>query len=124
MASRPVHFDMTAEDPERMTEFYSKVFGWTFQKWDGPMDYWMATTGPEGTPGINGGVGRREAGKPAHTINTIAVDSIDEAITAIKAAGGKIVMDKHEIPGVGIFVHASDTEGNEIGVIQMTHAGA
>jgi predicted enzyme related to lactoylglutathione lyase len=30
-------------------------------------------------------------------------------------------MDKHEIPGVGIFVHAVDTEGNQIGVIQMTH---
>jgi len=88
------------------------------------MDYWMATTGAEGTPGINGGVGRREAGKPAQTINTIAVDSIDDAISAIKAAGGSIVMDKHEIPGVGIFVHAADTEGNEIGVIQMTHAGA
>ena len=95
-----------------MTEFYSKVFGWTFQKWDGPMDYWMATTGPEGTPGINGRVGRREAGKPAHTINTIAVDSIDEAIAAIKAAGRQDRDGQHEIPGVGIFVHASDTEGN------------
>ena len=120
MSSRPVHFDMTAEDPERMTAFYSKVFGWSFQKWDGPMEYWMATTG-DGPMGINGGISRREAGKPAETVNTIAVDSIDDSIAAIKAAGGQITMDKHEIPGVGIFVHAVDTEGNPIGVIQMTH---
>jgi len=123
MSSRPVHFDMTAEDPERMTAFYSKVFGWSFQKWDGPMDYWMATTG-DGEMGINGGVSQREPGKPAHTVNTISVDSIDASIKAIEAAGGKITMDKHEIPGVGILAHAEDTEGNLIGIIQMTQAGA
>ena len=54
-ASRPVHFEMTAEKPDRLAEFYGKVFGWTFQKWDGPMDYWMVTTG-EGDMGINEGV--------------------------------------------------------------------
>jgi predicted enzyme related to lactoylglutathione lyase len=119
MAARPVHFDMTAEDPERMTAFYSTVFGWTFQKWDGPMEYWMASTGPEGEPGINGGIGRREAGKPAETVNTMSVASIDDTIAAIKAAGGTITMDKHDIPGVGILALALDTEGNQIGVIQM-----
>jgi predicted enzyme related to lactoylglutathione lyase len=115
---------MTAEDPERMVTFYSTVFGWTFQKWDGPMDYWMATTGPEGTPGIDGGVGRREPGKPAETVNTMGVESVDKAIEEIKAAGGTITMEKHEIPGVGYLALALDTEGNQFGVIQRTHAGS
>ncbi len=119
MSSRPVHFDMTAEDPERMTTFYSKVFGWTFQKWDGPMEYWMATTG-EGEAGINGGISRRDPGKSGETVNTIAVASIDESIAAIKAAGGQITMDKNEIPGVGTFAQALDTEGNQIGLMQFT----
>jgi predicted enzyme related to lactoylglutathione lyase len=101
-----------------MTAFYSKVFGWSFQKWDGPMEYWMATTG-DGEMGINGGVTRREPGQPAQTVNTIAVGSIDESIAAVKAAGGQVTMDKHEIPGVGIFAQALDTEGNPIGLIQM-----
>ena len=52
---RPVHFDMTAEDPTRAVQFYGNVFGWTFQKWDGPMDYWLITTGTDG-PGIDGGL--------------------------------------------------------------------
>jgi predicted enzyme related to lactoylglutathione lyase len=123
MASRPIHFDFSADDPERAAAFYSQVFGWSFQKWDGPMEYWMATTG-NGEPGINGGLTRREEGKPLQTVNTIGVDSIDESMAAIAAAGGKVVSPKHEIPGVGIFASAVDTEGNQFGIIQLTHGGA
>ena len=42
---RPVHFEIPAENPERAMQFYSTVFGWKFSKWEGPMDYWMITTG-------------------------------------------------------------------------------
>lgn len=38
---RPVHFEIPADDPARAIEFYRAVFGWTFQKWEGPMPYWM-----------------------------------------------------------------------------------
>ena len=106
-----------------MMTFYSTVFGWTFQKWDGPMAYWMASTG-KGEPGIDGGISQREPGKPAQTVNTIAVASIDESLAAITAAGGEITMGKHEIPGVGTFAQALDTEGNQIGVIQFAQAPA
>ena len=46
------HFDIPADDPQRAQKFYQEVFDWTFEKWDGPMDYWMANTGSE-EPGIN-----------------------------------------------------------------------
>ncbi len=49
---RPVHFDMSAEDPTRAAQFYGDVFGWKFQKWEGPVDYWMITTGTDDI-GIN-----------------------------------------------------------------------
>ena len=52
---RVVHFEIHADDPERAANFYQSVFGWQFQKWEGPLEYWMIITGPEGTPGINGG---------------------------------------------------------------------
>jgi predicted enzyme related to lactoylglutathione lyase len=51
---RIVHFDLPADDPNRAQKFYSEVFGWKFAKWDGPMEYWMITTGDEKEPGING----------------------------------------------------------------------
>jgi len=42
---RPVHFEIPAQNPEKLIGFYQTVFGWTAQKWDGPMPYWMITTG-------------------------------------------------------------------------------
>ena len=93
MSSRPVHFDMTAEDPERMTTFYSKVFGWTFQKWDGPMEYWMADTG-KGEPGINGGVSRREPGKPGQTQDKEGTWTADGASIVLTADGKAIKCSK------------------------------
>ena len=56
---RVVHFEIHADDPERAISFYQSVFGWQFQKWEGPLEYWMIITGPEGTPGINGGLVNR-----------------------------------------------------------------
>ena len=43
MMPRPAHFEIPAENPERAIAFYKDVFGWNFQKWDGPMPYWMIT---------------------------------------------------------------------------------
>ena len=50
--SRVIHFEIPAGDPERAANFYRKVFGWKIEKWPGPMEYWMASTGAEGTPGM------------------------------------------------------------------------
>jgi catechol 2,3-dioxygenase-like lactoylglutathione lyase family enzyme len=49
---RGIHFELNADDPERAAQFYRRVFGWTIDKWDGPEDYWLVTTGPESEPGI------------------------------------------------------------------------
>jgi len=51
---RPVHFEIPAENPQRAIDFYTKVFGWKFSKWDGPMDYWIISTGQAPEPGIDG----------------------------------------------------------------------
>jgi catechol 2,3-dioxygenase-like lactoylglutathione lyase family enzyme len=49
--SRVIHFEIPASDPERAANFYKKAFGWKIEKWPGPMDYWMVTTGTDGAPG-------------------------------------------------------------------------
>ena len=114
--SRPVHFEILAEDPARAVEFYSQVFGWQVQKWEGPEEYWLATTGPEGTPGINGGIGKSK-GEPL-TVNTIQVDSVDEFAAKVTAHGGKVVVPKMAIPGVGYLIYCQDTEGIVFGLHQ------
>jgi uncharacterized protein len=114
--SRVIHFEIPAADPERASKFYQKVFGWKFDKWAGPMEYWMVTTGAEGTPGINGGLMRNTNVKT--TTNTVGVESVDAAIKTATGAGGKLVMPKTPIPGVGYFAYCEDTEGNLFGVMQ------
>jgi predicted enzyme related to lactoylglutathione lyase len=120
---RIVHFDIRTDDPERAIAFYKKAFGWSIVKWSGgPMDYWLVTTGPEGEPGINGGLSRRmEPGKCEHSHGyncTVGVDSIDDAVEKVKAAGGTITMQKTPLPGVGWFAACVDTEGNGFALMQ------
>jgi predicted enzyme related to lactoylglutathione lyase len=115
--SRVIHFEIPAADPERASAFYKKAFGWQIEKWPGPMEYWMVTTGAPGTPGINGGLLKKNTPVTA-TTNTIGVESVDKAVGAVKAAGGKLVMPKMAIPTVGYFAYLEDTEGNLFGVMQ------
>ena len=60
MSSRVVHFELPADDPDRCARFYADAFGWTVQKWGGPTDYWLVTTGEAPEVGIDGGIGRRQ----------------------------------------------------------------
>jgi len=115
--SRVIHFEIPAANPEKLSAFYQKVFGWKFDKWPGPMEYWMVVTGKDGEPGINGGMMKKPGGIAA-TTNTIGVDSVDSAIAAVLKAGGKNIMPKTPIPTVGYFAYCEDTEGNMFGVMQ------
>lgn len=115
---RPVHFDITADDPKRAMKFYETVFGWKFEKWDGPMEYYMATTGGDKEPGINGGISKKgESGMP--NMNTIGVPDVDSFSKNVQNGGGKILQPKTAIPGVGWFATCQDTEGNIFGIIQQ-----
>jgi len=115
--SRVIHFEIPANDPDKLSDFYKKVFGWKFEKWGGPMEYWMVSTGADGQPGINGGFMRKQ-GPVTGTTNTIGVESVDESVKSVKNAGGKVVMDKTPIPTVGYFAYLQDPEGNIFGVMQ------
>ena len=113
---RVVHFEIGADSPDRAIKFYEEVFGWKIEKWDGPIDYWLVTTGEEGTPGIDGAIKDR-TGPQQTVINIIDVPSVEEYIEKTKKAGGEVLMPKTEIPGVGFHAYCKDTEGNIFGII-------
>ena len=115
--SRVVHFEVPVDNPERAQKFYTDVFGWEITKWAGPMDYWLVKSGPDSQMGINGALTKRSPMVPS-TVNTIGVESADKAIEAVAKAGGKSVMPKTPIPGVGWFAYCVDTEGNLFGIMQ------
>jgi len=114
---RIVHFDITADDPMRAQKFYGGIFGWKFDKWNGPMEYWMVKTGYEKDPGIDGGLSKRVAGH--ESMNTIEVPSVDEYAKKIQSNGGQVIAPKMPIQGVGYFATCKDTEGNSFGIIEM-----
>jgi uncharacterized protein len=113
--SRPIHFEIPADDPNRASKFYEAVFGWQINKWDGPIEYWIAKTGAG--PGIDGGVMRRQYPGQG-TVNTVGVESVDDSVKTIESNGGKLVVPKMPIPGMGWLAYCTDTEGNTFGLMQ------
>jgi predicted enzyme related to lactoylglutathione lyase len=114
---RPIHFELSADDPERAARFYRETFGWQVDKWEGPVEYWLITTGSPDQPGIDGGLGRRaEPGEG--TVNTLDVSSVDAYVERIVRNGGTVVRPKHAIPGVGYLAYCQDTEGNLFGIME------
>ena len=112
---RVIHFEIEADRPVELAQFYNKVFSWKFEKWAGPMDYWMIMTG-ENEPGIDGGLLKR--GGTAQPVNTIGVTSIDDYIERIKKNKGIIIVPKKAIPGVGWTALFKDPEGNIFGLME------
>ena len=115
---RVVHFEVDAEKPERAISFYEKVFGWKVEKWEGPVEYWLITTGKEDEPGIDGGLSKRSGSVPS-TVNTVEVDSVDDFVKKVEENGGTIVSPKHAVPGVGYLAYFKDPEGNVFGMMEM-----
>jgi predicted enzyme related to lactoylglutathione lyase len=118
VSNRPIHFELGVVQPERAVQFYEAVFGWKSTKWDGPMPYWLVTTGPDNQPGINGGIMIHQDSQP-RTVNTIGVESVDDFAAKVTAAGGQVVVPKMAIPGIGWQAYCLDTEGNLFGIHQM-----
>jgi predicted enzyme related to lactoylglutathione lyase len=127
--NRVVHFEMPAEDRERVSKFYGDVFGWQMQQM-GPEfgDYIVATTtestetGPTKPGAINGGFfpksGPGSGDQPPIPSVVIEVEDIQAHMQKVKGAGGQIIGEPQEIPGIGQFVSFTDTEGNRVSMIQ------
>ena len=114
--SRVVHFEILADDPEALTTFYKEALDWSIQTWDGPQKYWLANTGHEGSAGINGGIMQRHFDQPV--INTVQVESMEESIEKVKAAGGTLNHGPNEIPGIGLHAYCADPQGNWFGLLE------
>ncbi len=122
-----VHFEMPAEDRKRMADFYAKVFRWKTQQLGEDMgNYVLATTtdsdekGCPKEPGaINGGFFQKTDDKPSQYPSVvIAVEDIKEHMKKVEKAGGKVLGEPWDIPGVGLYVSFFDTEGNRVSMLQ------
>jgi predicted enzyme related to lactoylglutathione lyase len=118
MSAHLCHFAINADDVPRARRFYESVFGWSFTPWGPPNFYQIKNAGT----GLLGALqerrelapGTRMAGYEA----TMGVTDLKATITAIEAAGGRILMPPYRIEGVGELIYFEDTEGNFAGAMQ------
>ncbi len=118
-----IHFEIPANNVEKLKKFYEELFGWTITLAPGPIEYWVIQTVPTDEngmlqrPGVNGGMYKKQdpQNKP---INYFSVESITDFLTKVEKMGGKITQPKQEVPEVGWIAAAEDPDGNQFALIQ------
>jgi len=129
MSKNPVvHFEMPYEDVKRVTEFYEEAFGWGMRLIPGEDmgNYVTAQTAETDenrmvkTPGtINGGFFPKKPDFPAQNPSVvISVKDVQAAMRNVSQAGGKVLGEPVEVPGIGQYVSFIDTEGNRVSLLQ------
>ena len=120
-----VHFEIPVDDLGRARKFYGEIFGWKLTDW--PMPDGSTFVGVHTTPidektrlplkpgAINGGILKRTKNVKA-PVFAINVASIDQRVKQVEAAGGKVVMPKMDMMGMGFYAYVSDCDGNVIGL--------
>ncbi len=118
-----IHFEIPANDVEKVKAFYEQVFGWKIIQAAGPIEYWLIQTVPVDAngmllrPGVNGGMYKKQVAE-SKPINYFAVESINDFLSKIEKLGGKVTQPKQEVPNVGWIAAAEDPEGNAFALIQ------
>ena len=111
------HFEFMVSDVEKAKEFYGKIFDWKFSDY-GAMDYVMINTGSE--PG--GGMMKKPDETPQFALSEyFLVDSIEDTLAKVEAAGGKLGVPKMEIPGMGWWALFLDPDGIPVGIFQSAN---
>ena len=120
---KPMYFDFTVRDVGKARAFFENVFGWRFQKFPMSYEYYRIQAGPEGEPGIDGGIGGvkdapTSGGNPM-TLVTVPVANLDESIAKVVASGGRVVEPKLAIPSIGWYATCAGPGDLLFGMIQV-----
>ena len=115
--ARITHFEIPTQDPQAASQFYTQVFGWQINKWEGPVDYYLVSTGENGSPGINGALYTPEDGMTG-VINTVTVEDLDAIVEKVLANGGEVAFPRMGVPGIGWLAYIRDLDGNLVGMMQ------
>ena len=122
-----VHFEMPAENKNRMAEFYAKAFGWKAQFLGPEMGNYVVVSTTESdkdgrpkTAGtINGGFFQKTEDSVLQSITlVVGVGDINESMKKVKEAGGTVIGEPMLIPGIGLYVPFIDSEGNRLSMLQ------
>ena len=119
MSPQLTHFAINTDDVEATQSFYGSVFGWSFREY-GPPGFVqiLDSTGEAPMGAIQQ---RRDLIEGSPTLGfecTIGVDDVDLIHERVAAAGGRILMEKFTISGVGHLIAFEDPGGNPVLAMQ------
>ncbi|HOZ66092.1 MAG TPA: hypothetical protein PLH13_01505 [Burkholderiaceae bacterium] len=126
-----VHFEIPYVDRQRIATFYESAFSWKIEMLGEDMgNYVLATTAiadarkGASAGAINGGFFPKKPNWPAQYPSVvIGVNDIQTAIKKVAQAGGEVLGEPYEIPGIGHYVSFMDSEGNRVSMLQpMRHS--
>lgn len=116
-----VWHEMATRDAARVVPFYSALLGWDVQvipMGDGPA-YHRINVGGKGIGGFYEMA--LPEGVPAHWYGYVSVDDVDATAARVPAAGGRVVSEPKDIPGVGRFAVALDAQGGVFALIRSVY---
>jgi uncharacterized protein len=104
--------DAAVDDPAAAREFYSAVFGFSWQEMPGAEGYSTFATGDRPL----GGLGGVSPGLPKGWATCFSVASTDDAVRAVEAGGGKVLMAAQDTE-FGRFAVLADPWGASFSVM-------
>jgi uncharacterized protein len=117
-----MHFEIPSSDIERSKTFYNELFGWKIEKWPGlseGMEYWLiSTVDDKGNKAVGGGMMKRQSPQQQGITNYFDVKSVQESSAKVERLGGKVIMPKSPVPGMGYMAVCTDTENNGFGIFE------
>ena len=105
---------MGAEDGP-LKDFYSNIFGWNPQPYEGVDNYHVVSSDETG---LGGAVGKGNEHMPNYLTVYLQVPDIDAHLEKIGGAGGSTVLPRTEIPDTVTFALFSDPAGNMVGLVE------
>jgi uncharacterized protein len=115
---RLTHFAINADDVDATRQFYKQTFGWQFAPWGPPGFYRIEADDPTG-PGVTAAIQQRRDLLAGPTTGFECTIGVDRTLKTAIAAGGRILMDRTTIAGVGHLIWLADPSGNVVGA--LTH---
>ena len=122
-----VSFGLPYDDKTRAQKFYESMFGWQVTKIPDLDQYYLVVTTKSDlekmeskTVGaINGGMLPRPHSDVGSFL-VVGVESVDDYLEKVEELGGKVEMGKVAVGEYGFYAQISDTEGNRLGIWQVT----
>jgi hypothetical protein len=103
------HFEIYAEQPENLVEFYGALLGWQLEKVAG-VDYWRVQTGPTEANGLSGGLTYRPNPEIRTWLLYVNVPSLDQVLVRLKELGGKVLRPKTAVPKSAWYALVTDPQ--------------